>query len=220
MKTTFSLALAVGLVLAVLSEIGAHAATVKKAPSAVAPTQVEASADLDAPELRRNAMSLELLGRGLLYSFNYDKMVTNDLALGAGVSHYGFSSGTSSLSAWIIPVYANYYFTGGKNRWFATGGADVILSSGSAGDDAKVSGSGIAGVLGAGFEHRGDNGFLFRVAPYALVGKPKRRRFLSSILTVTNGLLPLGARRYFCLTHLDRTNARTAFFRAIQKGPP
>lgn len=169
MKTTLSLSLAAALVLAVLGEISAASAA--ETP-ALAPNASESQTpDLNGHELRKNAMSLELLGRGLLYSFDYDRMVTDNLAVGAGASHYSISSGDASAGAWIIPVYANYYLTGGNSRWFATGGANLIFASGNVGDDAKVSGSGVAGVLGAGYEYRADNGFLFRAAPYVFVGK-------------------------------------------------
>jgi hypothetical protein len=122
-------------------------------------------------EYRRHALSLELLGRGLLYSFDYDYLVTDDVAVGAGLSTYSFTSGDSDARVTFIPVYANYYFTPGEHRWFATAGVDLIHASGNVGQDEKVSGSGAAGILGAGYEYRGDSGFLFRAAPYLLVGK-------------------------------------------------
>ncbi len=122
-------------------------------------------------DLRRHGISLELLGRGGLYSFNYDYMITDDLALGAGLATYSISSNGSNASAWVVPVYANYYITGQNHRLFVTGGADVVFSSGKLAGDTQVSGSGLAGVLGAGYEYRGDSGFLFRAAPYLMVGK-------------------------------------------------
>ncbi|MGZ3706546.1 MAG: hypothetical protein ACXWP1_12435, partial [Bdellovibrionota bacterium] len=67
MKTTLSLSLAAALVLSVLAEMGACAAespAVKPAPTTVG----QANDNMNSTELRRNAMSLELLGRGLLYS--------------------------------------------------------------------------------------------------------------------------------------------------------
>jgi hypothetical protein len=166
MKTTLSLAAA--LVLAALGEISAYAAT----NNADAPNQVATTANenMDSKELRKNAMSLELLGRGFLYSFNYDRMLTDNVAVGAGISHYSIGSGDVSAGAWIIPLYGNYYLGSGNGRFFATGGANVILASAGAGDD-RVSGSGLAGVLGGGWEYRADNGFLFRASPYVFVGK-------------------------------------------------
>ncbi len=169
MKTTLATAIATALVLTVLGQMEAYAAETPATAPVLA--QSQAQDDVNSNDMRKNGMSLELLGRGLLYSFNYDRMVTDNIAVGMGVSHYSISSGDSNASAWILPVYANYYVTGGHNRWFLTGGADLAFASGNMGSDSKVSGSGVAGVLGAGFEHRGDNGFLFRVAPYALVGK-------------------------------------------------
>jgi len=124
-----------------------------------------------ASDYRRNAFSLELLGRGLLYSFNYDYLVHDDVALGVGASTYSFSSGASNARVTFVPVYANYYFTPGEHRWFASGGVNLIHASGSIDQDEKISGSGAAGILGGGYEFRGDNGFLFRASPYVFVGK-------------------------------------------------
>jgi hypothetical protein len=168
MKTTHSLKLAAALLFALAFVPGAQAAD-----HAPAENTVQSSADQDrsSKELRRSAMSLELLGRGLLYSFNYDYLINDSLALGAGASTYSIGSGTTSASAWIIPVYANYYLTQGNNRWFTTAGANLIFASASVGDDSRVSGSGVAGVLGGGYEYRGDGGFLFRAAPYVFIGK-------------------------------------------------
>jgi len=122
-------------------------------------------------ELRRHALSTELLGRGGLYSFNYDYMILDNLAIGAGVSTYSISSGTSSAKATIIPAYANYYVNDGNHRFFGSAGANIIHASGKIDDSAQVSGSGLAGVLGGGYEYRNDSGFLFRAAPYVFVGK-------------------------------------------------
>lgn len=168
MKKSLPLVLATALFFSLVGEIGAEAAETLPAPNTV---ESKAEQNMNSPELRRNGMSLELLGRGLFYSFNYDYLLTDHLALGAGAANYSMSSGSSSASAWIIPVYANYYLTGGKHRWFTTAGANLIFASSTVGNDSRVSGSGVAGVLGGGYEYRGENGFLFRAAPYVFVGK-------------------------------------------------
>lgn len=172
MKNIYSILFATALLFALSGQIGAEAAPQKKATTP-ATQQIEADADSvsRSNEPRRHAVSLELLGRGLLYSLNYDYLITDDVAVGAGVSTYSISSGSASASAWLFPIYANYYFTQGPHRWFASGGANLIFASGSVGGDEKVSGSGVAGVLGGGYEYRGDSGFLFRAAPYVFVGK-------------------------------------------------
>lgn len=146
----------------------AHASEANLAPVNSSTQTPDSGSGMD---MRRNALSLELLGRGGLYSLNYDYLLRDDLALGAGLSTYSISAGGSNASAWIIPVYANYYITGQKHRLFVTGGADVIMASGNLSSDAQFNGSGIAGVFGGGYEYRGDSGFLFRAAPYVMVGK-------------------------------------------------
>lgn len=121
---------------------------------------------------RINNFSIEGLGRAGLYSINYDRMVTDDIAVGLGFSSYSISAGALSSSTVVIPLYANYYFTEGKNsRFYVTGGADLIFSSANFEGDGIVEGSGLGFVGGAGWEYKSDGGFLFRVAPYFLVGK-------------------------------------------------
>lgn len=134
-------------------------------------TTLSQSSDSAYTDYRRHSVSLELLGRGLLYSFNYDYLIHDDIAVGAGLSTYSFSSGTSNARLTFVPVYANYYFTPGEHRWFASGGVNLIHASGSIDKDEKISGSGAAGILGGGYEFRGDSGFLFRATPYVFVGK-------------------------------------------------
>ena len=121
---------------------------------------------------RTNAFSLELLGRGGLYSFNYDHLVLPNLALGAGAATYSLSAGAANANVWLVPLYANYYFNeNSHHRFFASGGADLIVVSGKVSSDARFTGSGLAGVVGGGYEYRGENGFLFRATPYAFLGK-------------------------------------------------
>jgi hypothetical protein len=122
-------------------------------------------------EMRRHAFTMELLGRGGLYSFNYDFMLNDDIALGGGIASYSLSSGSANASAWVLPLYANYYFNQGQHRVFASGGANMILVSGNVSGDTQIKGSGLAGVIGAGYEYRGEDGFLFRATPYVFVGK-------------------------------------------------
>jgi hypothetical protein len=165
-KSTLLMALSL-LCFGLVSE--ANAADLSLAP-ANSNTQTQESVG-SGMDLHRNAISVELLGRGGLYSLNYDYLLRDDLAVGAGVSTYSISSGGSSASAWVIPVYANYYLTGQHHRLFVTGGANMIMASGNLNGDNQISGSGLAGVFGGGYEYRGDSGFLFRAAPYLMVGK-------------------------------------------------
>lgn len=120
-----------------------------------------------------STISVELLGRGGVYSFDYDKMVSDSVALGVGLSYFSVSLFETNVSAVIIPVYVNYYFSTTPSRGFLTGGADIVVASAS--DRSGIglgsfTGTGAAGVVGGGYEYRGTSGFLFRAAPYLIVG--------------------------------------------------
>lgn len=122
-------------------------------------------------EERVNNISIEGLGRAGLYSINYDRNVSSDWAVGIGFSTYSISLGAQSSSAYIFPLYVNYYLSSpGNGRFFATAGADIIITSGDFTADGVVESSGIALVTGAGYEYKSDGGFLFRIAPYLLLG--------------------------------------------------
>lgn len=120
---------------------------------------------------QKHSISMELLGRAGLYSFNYDYLIQNSLALGAGLSTYTLSSGEATSGTWILPIYANYYVNEGLHRFFATGGASIVMVSGKVNENNQVKGSGLGGSVGFGYEYKSRDGFLFRAAPYLLVGQ-------------------------------------------------
>jgi hypothetical protein len=125
-----------------------------------------------------NALSVEVLGRGLLYSISYDRVATDDLVAGIGIGSVSLKTagGTdANASVTMIPFYANYYFTRDGNSLYGTAGATLVSNSSSA-SSLKSSAGGVefgsSSVLpnfGLGYESRGDSGFLFRVAAYAIV---------------------------------------------------
>ncbi len=138
-------------------------------------THVDTDVDNVATE-RPNAISAELLGRGLLYSINYDRSINENIAVGAGFSYWSLSSYTSKASVLVVPLYGNYYFSPDSNRGFITAGMDIVSVSvedhGFYSSDNYFAGhaSGVAAVVGGGYEYRGKGGFLFRGAPYLLAG--------------------------------------------------
>ena len=120
---------------------------------------------------QKHSITMELLGRAGLYSFNYDYLIQDNLALGAGLSTYSLSSGETRASTWVLPVYANYYFNQGEHRFFATGGLSLISVSGQTSESNQIKGSGLGGTLGIGYEYKSRDGFLFRAAPYLMLGQ-------------------------------------------------
>lgn len=119
---------------------------------------------------RPNALSIELLGRGALYSIDYDRSVSSSVGLGFGFSYFGASDQGITFSAAVVPFYVNFYFAPGPSRVFISGGADFVYVSANVQDYLGFSATGVLGTAGVGYEYRGDGGFLFRLAPYVLIG--------------------------------------------------
>lgn len=133
--------------------------------------------------VQRNTLSVELLGRGVLYSLNYDRLISPNIALGAGVSQYSFgytNNGSSKASLLVIPLYANMYFNESfRHRVYGTAGADLAFASASgntssssssgSGTSYAVSASGLFPTVGFGYEFRPQS-FLFRLAGYGIMG--------------------------------------------------
>jgi len=126
-----------------------------------------------------SAVSVEVLGRGLMYSINFDQVLSDELAAGFG---YGSVStdlrGTSTdagQSAQMIPAYMNYYFSRTAGSIYGTLGVNVVVNAKKVkGTDSATGGlefgrESIMPTVGLGYENRGDTGFLFRVAAYGLV---------------------------------------------------
>jgi len=123
-----------------------------------------------------NAITLEFLGRGLLYSVNYDRVISEDFVAGFG---YGTPAtktftGADSRAASILPVYVNYYFLRDQGSLYLTGGIDMILNSDDVqGRKAKTSGiefpsNTVMPTLGLGYENRSDANFIFRGCLYGI----------------------------------------------------
>lgn len=124
-------------------------------------------------------VSAEAFGKGLTYSVQFDRAVSDDLSAGVGIGSTGLdfvSGGDTGKKATLVPVYAHYYFTRDHGSLYAMGGATLIASSGTEGLKSKMgnfefpSGS-VLPVAGLGFEERTDTGFLFRATGYGMMGK-------------------------------------------------
>lgn len=115
-----------------------------------------------------NDMSLELLGKCLLYSFSYQRMLGESFGLDVAVSMLG--SGSSGSSSSIL------FFTGGGRVYFLDknaspfiGGGFVAVSSSTSSGPFSSSNSDSYAYLTPGFEYRSEGGFLVRGSVYALI---------------------------------------------------
>jgi hypothetical protein len=126
------------------------------------------------------------LGRAGIYSANFDYSIASQIAVGAGFSYipgssdsfdtgFGPSTTVTTPSVTLVPVYANFYLGGGNHRLFGTVGTTYVTLSGGGSDEGEDyfgdsgSTSGFLFLPGAGYEYRGDGGFLFRLTGYYLI---------------------------------------------------
>ncbi len=130
-----------------------------------------------------NSVYGEVLGPGLVYSVNYERLVINDLGMRFGFSYMSFSasasssSGTSKANAALLmfPVTASYLgLSSGSHTLELGGGTTIIYASGSAnGMGVDVSESGMMGLgnMLIGYRiHPVNGGFQFRVGFCGLFG--------------------------------------------------
>jgi hypothetical protein len=127
-----------------------------------------------------NALNVEVFGRGLLYSVNFDRVVSDDLVAGIGfgsTSMRTLDDQDPGVTATLVPVYVNYYFMRDQGSLYVTAGADVVTNSSdlkglkSTYGGMQFNANAVLPTFGLGYENRGDYGFLFRVAAYGVVAK-------------------------------------------------
>ena len=125
-------------------------------------------------ETFKNDFGTELLGKALLYSFNYQYMAAPNVGVQAGLGALGGSSVEST--AIFFPVGVRYYVVPKNGSPFITGGFVYVTSSSTGGpfddddfadDDPNESFS--YGYGGLGFEIRSPSGLVFRGSAYALI---------------------------------------------------
>lgn len=115
----------------------------------------------------RNDVGIELLGKAVIYSFHYQRMVTTALGLEVGLGALGGGSSTENTTLIFVPVGAKVYLIPKDGSLYLTGGAVLVsatVNEGPFSDDA----SDFYGQVGLGFEFRSRGGFLFRGAAYGL----------------------------------------------------
>ncbi len=110
-----------------------------------------------------NAVDLELLGKCLIYSFSYQRMVAEPFGLEGGVSLFGDQE--ESI----------FFFTFGAKVYFLKKDASPFIGAGYTGaTNATEKGplnEGVNGFgyVGPGFEFRSEGGFIARATVYGLI---------------------------------------------------
>lgn len=112
---------------------------------------------------KQNQLFLELAGNGLIYSFNYERLLTENFSLRAG---FGFTPGFILVEGTFIQVPLNANYLVGNNNSKFESGLGVTLFSGT---DAEFLGLPaddisilfITGILG--YRYVSDSGFVFRI---------------------------------------------------------
>jgi hypothetical protein len=128
-------------------------------------------------ELRRtanNVLSVELAGNAGIYSVNYERFFTDDIAarIGFGYISLTATSGSESASASVlfVPLMASYMGIGSADHKLELGAGPLFVSasasvSGVGSSAAHGSGFGVAGTATLGYHYvPHDGGFDFKIA--------------------------------------------------------
>ena len=111
-----------------------------------------------------NDVSIELLGKSLIYSFSYQRIVTEHFGIELGFSLLGGTGGSVAF----INVGGRLYFLPG-NASPCIGGGIVLVTASTGSGPFSSDNSASYGYIGPGFEYRSSGGFLFRGTVYFLV---------------------------------------------------
>lgn len=121
-----------------------------------------------------NAVYAEGYGNGLLYSVNYDRLLSERFSFRVGFSYIKLDDFIfSDITFTFIPIMINALFGPGNHKLELGGGIDVVsAASGSSVNDKEIkSGVLLTGTVGYRYQRRA-GGFLFRIgftpiiAPY------------------------------------------------------
>lgn len=120
--------------------------------------------------MAKNGVFIELLGPGLLYSLNYERIIGDAVSVRLGVSGWGSGSSqmndTSSIAV-AVPVTISYVGIRDRQHGFEVGGGGSFLYGGSTNSGASavsVAGTGGLATLFGGYRLHpvGKTGFQFR----------------------------------------------------------
>ena len=121
----------------------------------------------------RNAFYIELLGNGLLYSVNYDRLFADQISGRVGLMVIGAANDSSAAAVIAAPIMANYLFGRGNSHFEA--GVGITLMTGAVENVEEIEDEGFSGAVGTatlGYRYqRPDGGFIFRAGLTPFFGR-------------------------------------------------
>lgn len=128
-------------------------------------TRLQAQSAEDPP---RNLIGIELLGRGALYSINYERLFTNRIGAGGGISLLSLSgsgilSPSQKTTTVLIPAYLSWTPVGSTHSpylaagltWSSSKAQELFLGN-------TRYGSAAFSTITAGYQYRSERGFVLR----------------------------------------------------------
>jgi hypothetical protein len=116
----------------------------------------------------RNLLGVELLGRGGLYSFNYERMLTERIGAGGGISVLTVSGGgifspSRRTTTVILPAYISWTPVGRTHSPYLSGGLTLLPRKTREFFLRNTEYSlGTFGTLTAGYQYRSEGGIVIR----------------------------------------------------------
>lgn len=114
-----------------------------------------------------NSIYLELLGNGIIYSVNYDRMFCNNVSGRIGMTYFPALTSffTTTENIFIMPVTLNYFIGDGNSKLEL--GAGIVYAQATLStifSNEEESASGIAETVIIGYRYQqSEGGFLFRI---------------------------------------------------------
>jgi hypothetical protein len=119
-------------------------------------------------EKLKSDVGIELLGKALLYSFNYQYTPVKQLGLEVGLGAFGGGDVDDSTTLIFVPFGGKFYIIPKDGSLYLAAGG-VFLNASTDSGPFEESSSTNYGYLGLGFEYRSEGGLLFRGSAYGLI---------------------------------------------------
>ena len=115
-----------------------------------------------------NLVGVELLGRGLIYSVNYERNLTERTGVGIGAAYWNIDKAHIT----IVPLHASWNPIGNRHSLYLAAGATLINGrEKSSLFDTAESGLLAAGTSSVGYQFRSAGGFVIRPALNILLSR-------------------------------------------------